>query len=151
MCYLCLETVPQRRLTTRRAPSASLRGSSTDPGQPGVAFSAILALAGRAAHLRPLGGHKTLEMSCCMRYTRIHAFHFVILACTLLVSSGCSSADAIPSSRPGHSGPLVLPPATTSSTSTLHPTSGFATSPATPITTRPLPSPAVLPTVFSSQ
>jgi len=27
------------------------RGSSTDPGQPGVEFGAILALAGRAAHL----------------------------------------------------------------------------------------------------
>ena len=84
-----------------------------------------------------------------MRYTRGHAFHFVILACTLLISSGCSSADATPSSRPGPSGPLVLPPATTSSTSAPHPTSGFATSPATALRTTALPSP-VLPTVFSS-
>jgi len=52
-----------------RAPSASLgeaprwgRGSSTDPGQPGVGFGAILALAGRAAHLEAVRRH--LRVAC---------------------------------------------------------------------------------------
>ena len=56
----------QLRLTTRWSPSASLRdasqslrGSSTDPGQPGGGSGAILALAGQAAP--PQGCSANLE------------------------------------------------------------------------------------------